>query len=177
MKDVMFDLETFGKRPGCVVRSIGAVFFDMRGGLGHELYRNIEPDSCKAVGLGLDPDTVEWWSKQPQPARDALLVDQQPLKRVVLEFANWFKAKGGERIWCQGATFDAPVWEAAALAVGSQVPWKFWNVRDTRTLYDLYNFDPKSVARAGTYHNALDDAKHQARCVQAAVLHCSLQLL
>ncbi len=74
-------------------------------------------------------------------------------------------------VWSHGANFDEPLWTAAAAAVGQGVPWKFWNVRCTRTAFDLRNFDPKSIAREGTHHNALDDAKHQARCVQAAMKH------
>lgn len=177
MTDVMFDLETFGKAPGCALRSIGAVFFDMHGNFGPEYYRNIDKQSCVDAGLSLDPETVAWWEKQSVAAQQALLTNPQPLREVVREFANWFKAKGGERIWCQGATFDAPVWEAAAKAVGSSVPWRFWNVRDTRTAYDLYDFDPRSVAREGSHHNALDDAKHQAVCIQTAVLRCVLKTL
>lgn len=177
MTDVMFDLETFGKAPGCALRSVGAVFFDTRGNFGAEYYRNIDKQSCLDAGLKIDPETEAWWSSQGKEAQERLLVNPRPLREVVLEFANWFLAKGGERIWCQGATFDAPVWEAASTAVGAKLPWKFWNVRDTRTLYDLYNFDPRSVKREGTHHNALDDAKHQAICVQKAILNCVLQSL
>jgi hypothetical protein len=177
MTDVMFDLETFGKAPGCALRSIGAVFFDVCGNFGPEFYRNIERQSCLDAGLKVDPETEKWWADQTKASQDALLVNPRPLREVVLEFANWFKAKGGERVWCQGATFDAPVWDAACAALGQKVPWKFWNVRDTRTAYDLYNFDPRSVNREGTYHNALDDAKHQAVCIQTAVLNCALKSL
>lgn len=177
MKDVMLDLETFGKAPGCAVRSIGAVFFDLRGDFGPEFYRNIDHASCLDVGLVVDPDTAAWWKRQEASAQQALLIDPQPLRNVAMEFANWFSAKGGERVWCQGANFDAPIWDAACVALNKPVPWKYYNVRDTRTAYDLYNFDPRSVSRAGTYHNALDDAKHQAVCVQTAVLRCALASL
>jgi len=42
------------------------------------------------------------------------------------------------------------------------VPWKFWDVRDTRTLFDLADVQ---VDVAGK-HNALTDAVAQARAVQ-----------
>lgn len=177
MTDVMFDLETYGKAAGCAIRSVGAVFFDMHGNFGPEFYRNVELQSCLDVGLTVDPETKAWWEKQSKEAQNSLLVEQRPLKEVVSEFANWLKAKGGQRIWAQGATFDPPIWDAACTALGKQVPWKFWDVRDTRTAYDLYNFDPRSVVREGTHHNALEDAKHQAVCVQTAALQCVLRTL
>ena len=41
--------------------------------------------------------------------------------------------------------------------------WEFWNVRDTRTMFDL-GVDPEMPAV--TAHRALDDAKAQAIAVQ-----------
>lgn len=166
----MFDLETFGKRAGCVVRSIGAVCFDLEGGEGETFYANISTDSCTALGLTCDPETVEWWSRQNKEAQEALLVDSLSLTDVIDRFNVWFKKHGDMTIWCQGANFDEPVWAAACHAAGKNVPWKYWNVRDTRTLYDIFGFNPKTVPRPGTCHNALDDAKHQVRCLQLAYL-------
>lgn len=170
MKHVMLDLETFGTKPGSVLRSVGAVFFDFQGHLGPEFYRNIDKDSCMAAGLSLDLNTVKWWSQQSQEAQDSLLVDPRPLGDVVSQFHSWFTHNKGVTVWAQGANFDPALWEAAALALKQPVPWKFWNVRDTRTVYDVGNVSPQAMPpREGTYHNALDDAKHQVRCVAKAI--------
>jgi len=178
MYDVMLDLETFGTKPGCVLRSIGAVFFDLKGGIGARYYTNIDQQSCLDAGLTIDPKTAEWWAGQGEDAQQALLKNPKPLSVAVGEFHAFFRKNDGKRVWCQGATFDAPVWEAAAAAVGvKHMPWKFWDVRDTRTAYDLYGFDPKTVNRAGTYHNALDDALHQVTCLHRAVENFSLATL
>jgi hypothetical protein len=32
----------------------------------------------------------------------------------------------------------------------------------------MAEFNPRTVRRMGTYHNALDDAKHQVECVYRA---------
>lgn len=189
MTDIMLDLETWGTRPGCALRSIGACVFK-RDGDGTEpikrvapdlrivegtmadltFYRNISRASCEAAGLVVDPDTEAWWAKQSQAAADALVDDQGDLTEVVGEFHNWFRAVGGEYLWCQGANFDEPIWVVVALAAGrSRVPWKFFNVRDTRTVYDLCGFDPRSQERSGEHHTALGDAQHQAKCVQRAL--------
>ena len=47
-------------------------------------------------------------------------------------------------------------------------PWKFWNVRDVRTVVDLakpFRNLKKDYKRKGTHHNALDDAIFQASYV------------
>lgn len=71
-------------------------------------------------------------------------------------------------VWSQGANFDEVLLSCAMRAVKVVPPWKFSDARDTRTAYDIAGFNSYAVKRAGTYHNALDDAKHQARCVQGA---------
>ena len=169
MKDVMLDLETFGLNPGCAVRSIGAVIFDPKGGVGRTFYKNICQDSCKDAKLTSDPRTIDWWAQQSAAAQDIFAVDPQKLVNVVTQFAYWFNSNKIERVWAQGANFDPGIWEAACRSIGHAAPWKFWNVRDTRTAYDLFKFNEKSIKREGTYHNALDDAKHQVKCVQTAL--------
>jgi hypothetical protein len=169
MQHIMLDLETFGTKPGCALRSIGAVAFDLDGTIGEEFYLNIDRQSCLDAGLTIDPDTLAWWERQSPEAQAALLVDPHPLAGVVAGFHAWFKQQGGVFVWSHGGNFDEPIWCAAALAVGVRVPWKFWNARCTRTAYHLTDFDPRSIPRQGTYHNARDDARYQARCVIEAL--------
>lgn len=95
--------------------------------------------------------------------------DQIDIISATKEFLKWCLMVKAEQIWCQGANFDEPIIRAAIEKLGGTVPWKFWNVRDTRTVYDLCGFDPKRVPRQGTYHNSLDDAKHQVTCIQEAL--------
>lgn len=169
MNNVMIDLETWGTRPGSALRSIGAVDFDPHSDkIGATFYANIMDESCLSAGLLKDAGTVAWWSKQAVQAQDALSRDQRPLKEVVVDFHLWFRKQRGIFVWSQGANFDQPLWEAAVLAVGETVPWKFWDSRCTRTAYDMGRLNPRSIRRVGTAHNALDDAIHQVRCVQAA---------
>lgn len=108
---------------------------------------------------------------QAKAAQDALLTDPQPLTDALLQFTGWFTTFKGQRVWSQGGNFDEPLLSACYHAVGMKAPWKFWDSRDTRTVYDLNGFNDKTLKRAGTYHNALDDAKHQIACVAAAIRH------
>src|ERR1017187_2860252 len=168
--DVMLDLETFGIRPGAALRSVGLVTFALgRPAEGGEtFYSNIDDVSCAECGLVVEQGTVDWWSKQSRESQEALLVNRKPLDDVVQAVEKFFDKNCVKCVWAQGANFDPILWEAACRAVGREAPWRFFNVRDTRTLYDAAGFDPRSIARVGTYHNALDDARHQVACLQAA---------
>lgn len=169
-RHVMMDLETWGTRSGSALRSVGAVVFDPKetGVDAETFYANIDRQSCSDMGLTEDASTVAWWDRQSAEAEATLAVDQRPLREVVRDFNRWFRATGCAHVWSHGASFDVVLWEWACLACDEKEPWKFWDVRDTRTLYHLAGVDLKSVPRDGVHHNALDDAVHQARCVQLA---------
>lgn len=169
MKRTMLDIEALGTAPGFIVLSIGAVSFDETGRIHSEFYVNIDKTTSIAAGLKLDPVTAAWWRQQSKEAQAALLVDPKPLAKALDAFRIWFFKQDAPTVWCQGANFDAPVLEGAFDAAGVEVPWKFWNVRDTRTVYDLFDFDTRTVARGGAKHNALDDARHQVRLLTAAL--------
>lgn len=174
----MFDLETWGTVPGCALRSVGAVAFDRESNvLGDSFYMNVTLESCLHHGLTQDEETVVWWSQRSVEAQARLLEDQQHLDHVASEFHRWFvrQCVGPSvvrvqemRLWCHGATFDDPVWQAAIRKLGLRAPWHYAGVRDTRTLYDIAELNLDDVPREGVHHDALDDARHQARCVQAA---------
>lgn len=178
--DAMLDLETWGVRPGASLRSVGLVTFVLGRPAegGERFYSNICRESCKQRGLREEQGTVDWWARQSRQAQDALEVNPRSLVDVVIMVEQWLYARQVRYVWCQGANFDAVLWEAACRAVGRDPPWRFYNVRDTRTLYDAGGLDPRSIARDGTYHNAVDDAAHQVACVQAAyrMLHNSAHM-
>lgn len=171
MNHVMLDLETFGTAPGSVIRSIGAVEFDLSGATGKTFHLNIDEKSCLDVGLVKDPSTVAWWSQQAKAAQDALLVDPKPLRNAAVQFGQWFTGTAKATcVWGHGASFDPVLWEAACRAAGvSVMPWRFFNVRDTRTVFDLFDFDLRDVPRTGTHHSALDDALYQVKCLGLAL--------
>lgn len=165
---IMIDIETLGTKPGSVILTVGAVAFDERG-VHHDKAAHwaIDPASCTELGLVIDPATVKWWMKQSDAARAAAFTpDAQRLTRTLIELADVFVLWGGEQVWCHGATFDVPLLDAAYHAACAQAPWAFWNVRCTRTLYDLAGIE---VDRSkGTHHNALDDAINQAEAAVRA---------
>lgn len=162
MKHLVVDLETLGTVPGCVILSIGAVFFD-ENGLGAEFYKVINKRSCEEAGLLVNQDTVDWWNKQSMDATQVLRdaeTSVDTLASVLEEFNAFIKQDTGVKVWGNGADFDNPILAKAYEAVGVKQGWLPYNGRCYRTLKNIAP-GPKLV-RVGTYHNALDDAKSQA---------------
>jgi 3' exoribonuclease, RNase T-like len=167
---VMIDLETWGTLPGSALRSIGAVTFSPFGKSHAEksFYANIDRVSCEDARLIVDPNTVQWWLDQSIEANWRLEENMLPLRDAVHSFAIWWRSVGGTYVWSNGANFDEVLWRVAAARVDHGTPWKYWNVRDTRTCWDLARLDHHSMPFEGVQHDAIADARHQAKCVTRA---------
>lgn len=183
---IMLDLETLGTVPGCVGFSIGAVVFDpLEQRLGSEFYAVINVDSCLDRYLREEQDTKDWWSKQSDEAKVALLeaydpTVSEPLPDVLENFNGWQRAQGLKsnlRIWGNGADFDNPILRCMYDAAQVKPYAGAWGGRCYRTLKNLDELWPqlgfhkldKERHRTGTHHNALDDAKSQAIHLMANV--------
>lgn len=166
--DVMLDLETLGKQPGCTVLSVGAVAFDPVMGLGERFHAVISRADAAAYGLTEDPETLAWWQGQSREARETLEQATEaglPLRAALTMFDEFLVTAcntdpGTVRIWGNGAGFDQPILRGAYAALGRPAPWSWWNDRCFRTLKGLA--PELRMARQGTLHNALDDAVTQA---------------
>lgn len=159
MTDIMIDLETWGTRPGCIVRSIGAVAFNASG-IVDEFYVNIDEKTSELIGLTATLSTVQWWGEQSKEARDALKVNLVSPHEAIAQLRRFSNKVNCVNVWGHGATFDISILNYLTNAVGQPEIWKFWAHRDTRTLYQLANVNPSR--EKGVHHNALDDARNQA---------------
>jgi inhibitor of KinA sporulation pathway (predicted exonuclease) len=101
---------------------------------------------------------------QKGEARQALFVDQIDLEYALYAFNEWLAAHATDaqvKVWGNGADFDNAILQHAYAKVGMETPWHFWNNRCHRTTCDLLN--AKQRKQEGVHHNALDDAKSQAK--------------
>jgi len=160
MIQVMLDLETMSVRSNASIASIGAVKFEVGTGIIDKFYRTIDLRTCKAVGLHIDPETVEWWNKQSKEARQALLKDNVSLNQALDDFTEWF-GRSSLPTWGNGAGFDNVIMENAFAACNMKRPWRPWEDRCYRTIKNIIQVPADE--RQGVYHNALDDALHQTR--------------
>lgn len=154
---VMVDIETLGLETGSAILSIGAVKFT-EDGLGEEFYRNISLSSCDDAGLSIDVDTLEWWLGQDDEVQGVLSGGDE-LSRVLFDFTDFYG--DADEIWAFSPSFDCEMLSHAYEAVGETEPWSYRDERDCRTLVEL----PGAVdlEQDGNEHDALDDAKYQAR--------------
>ena len=160
MIQVMLDLETMSVRSNAAIASIGAVKFEVGTGIVDQFYRTVDLRTCKAVGLHIDPETVEWWNKQSKEARQALLKDNVSLNQALDDFTEWF-GRSSLPTWGNGAGFDNVIMENAYAACNIKRPWRPWEDRCYRTIKNIIQVPADE--RQGVYHNALDDALHQTR--------------
>lgn len=166
---IMIDTETWGTRPGSMLRSLGAVVFSpVTGQMGQTFYTNVDEASQEAIGLTRDGETVLWWADQSFDAQELLENDQLPIREVIEAFTLWWTKVNGTHPWAHGANFDIVLLECVYRALGLEPPWKFWDVRCCRTVLALGN-RRAYVPKGGVKHHALTDAKAQAVAVAAAI--------
>lgn len=165
MRNIMLDTESLGIRAGCVVLSIGAVeFFPDEFAFGEEFSVVIDPESCVEAGLKIEPRTVMWWMDQSDEARRALTSQTTvPLDEALVALAKAFDWKD-TKVWCNGASFDFPILEAAYDAFDADAPWAYYNTMDYRTLKGLFSRKVynENLVKPELAHDALSDAKAQA---------------
>lgn len=160
---LMIDIETLAQADNAAILSIGAVKFGNQK-LFDEFYVEISPQSCIDVGLIVDKETIAWWMSKEADARAVLSSARKsglPIRDALNSFTDFLMTKNIE-LWSQGLDFDIVKLRNAYKACGLEVPWDFWSVRDSRTIFKVFE-EVIYNDRTGVYHNALDDAKTQAR--------------
>ena len=163
-RHLMVDLETLATSPNAVILTIGAVTFDPASNkIFDKLYYRVDVDSCDRLGMVVDDATIEWWSKQAANVQtEAFAEDNRvPIEEVIEKFHKF--AWNCDAFWSHGATFDLVILDCYYRKLNKVPPWNFWQIRDTRTLFDL-GYDPE-MPKEGL-HNALEDASRQAIGVQ-----------
>ncbi|WP_416054182.1 3'-5' exoribonuclease domain-containing protein [Escherichia coli] len=169
---LMIDLETMGKNPDAPIISIGAIFFDPQTGeMGPEFSKTIDLDTAGGV---IDRDVIKWWLKQSREAQSAIMTDEIPLDDALLQLREFIDENSGEffvQVWGNGANFDNVILRRSYERQGIPCPWRYCNDRDVRTIVELgkaIDFDARTaIPFEGERHNALDDARYQAKYVSA----------
>ena len=167
---LMIDLETMGKNPDAPIISIGAIFFDPQtGDMGPEFSKTIDLETAGGV---IDRDTIKWWLKQSREAQSAIMTDEIPLDDALLQLREFIDENSGEffvQVWGNGANFDNTILRRSYERQGIPCPWRYYNDRDIRTIVELgkaIDFDARTaIPFEGERHNALDDARYQAKYV------------
>lgn len=159
MIDVTVDLETCSLSPTAAVMSIGAAawkrydkvspFFDEGDGVlrNSTFSAHVDLRSMFLNGFTFDQSTADWWAKQSDEVKAALLDNDsdespcQPIDVVVNDFLSWMeyiKKKLGDEdlcLWAQGTDFDVAILRYICYKMGMKFKVKHTQLRDHRTFY------------------------------------------
>lgn len=171
----MVDLETLGVTPSAPIIALGAVQFNPTTGEINEegaFYERIDWGSA-CVGRTIDTSTIKWWMKQDDKARLEVIASGKTVKRTLDLFDDWWNETSNtdvahprsQFVWGNGACFDVSMLESLYALHQRQVPWKFWDVRDVRTIVHMSKDIIEMPLFEGVKHHAKADAIHQAKYV------------
>lgn len=160
---ILLDIEALGTRPGSAIIELGAVeFFPDSGTLGRSFEAMIEPQTPFTVDL----DTLAWHIEKrtwPRPFAE----NTHAIGSALVEFEDWLAESGEvEAFWAWGATYDLPLLTAAYDFTGTPQPWKYWQQRCARSVWQLAFGDRRHDSRP---HRAVEDAKAAAVDLMAAI--------
>lgn len=166
MIHAMIDLETLSTNPNATILTVGGVKFDPYTNIepAQGMYFRVDVDSQTEMGRDVMQDTLDWWGKQDPEIMEEALGDKDRISidEMIKTLNKW--CVGVDVFWCQGPLFDYAILQNLYGQMGVPVPWNYWQIRDSRTLFSLVPRDP-SETRTGL-HNALEDCYFQAKKVQ-----------
>jgi hypothetical protein len=159
----MVDIETLDTLPSAEIISIGACPIV-------ELAPSFYTEPCQVdQGRTNSLDTINWW--KAQSTKGAYYPQGFISLKVVLQnFSDYIKSFNARPIiWCKGTDFDTATLANAYRQYQMELPWKYNDVRDFRTLVKLHPH--LSFPRHLHPHHALEDALYQARCLNMIFAH------
>ena len=167
----MIDIEGLATGPDTCILTIAAQAFDPfgQGYYNRHYYARIDLES--QPNRAIDNGTIEWWATQPAHAREEAFNEQGrvPLDQALDELGKliWHSSL----IWSQGPTYDMNILEHAYKSYGKPLPWKYYMVRDSRTVFSLWPDQPIPP----TSHHALEDCRRQISMLQNTLKYLNIQ--
>ena len=174
----MIDIETLSVYSNALVVVIGAIKFNRQKVIKSfdeiedrdKFYMKVDIDHSKLnYDFDINEDVIAWWNTQDKKVRDEALSKcstREPIDVVLSNFNSWFG--DSVNIWGNGDDFDCSILSESYRQCELTPPWKFWNTRDCRTIYDLASIK-KSMLPTGNEHHALFDCYRQIVGVQMAI--------
>lgn len=169
--DLMIDTEGLGTGPETTLLTLAAQEFDPfdPDRPGRHYYARITLESQE--NRRIEQTTLDWWAQQdPRVREEAFAEDNRlPLRQVLEEFHRL--AWHADRIWAQGPTYDITILEHCYRSFDMPTPWRYYKVRDSRTVLALWPDVPKPE----TTHHALEDCRRQITMLQATLRHLGIR--
>lgn len=169
----MLDIETLATSPDAVVITLGAIRFDPfaddRASIDGDtilmdtFYRRIDPASFDWPAAVIDDNTIAWWAAQKDEVKHEAFAEdnRHDIRNVMLDFYRWCKTY--DNMWANGPAFDIVILEQVCKHIGRGYPWKYWQVRDARTVYNLVEHERPNPR----LHHAIWDCWSQIVALQS----------
>ena len=169
----MIDLEGLATGPDTTILTIAAQAFDPFGDGYYDQHYYARVTLESQENRAIDDGTIAWWATQPEHAREEAFDEQDriPLDQALDELGRliWHSTL----IWSQGPTYDMNILEHAYKSYGKALPWKYYMVRDSRTVFSLWPEQPIPP----TSHHALEDCRRQIGMLQNTLKYLKVKEL
>ena len=170
---LMIDLEGLATGPDTCILTIAAQAFDPFGSGYYDQHYYARVDLESQPDRAIDDGTIEWWATQPTHAREEAFNEQGriPLDQALDELGKliWHS----KLVWSQGPTYDMNILEHAYKSYHKPLPWKYYQVRDSRTVFSLW---PEQTIPPTTHH-ALEDCRRQIGMLQNTLKYLNVKEL
>lgn len=160
--DIMIDIETTSTKYNACVLTIGAVAFNL---FNPNIPRVsfeclINKDDSDLLGFHTCENTLAWWDKQPAKSRKRAFDDgpRMSVKESVESLSTFCNKYPVVRYWAQGINFDYVILESLYEKVNVSVPWKFYKLRDSRTIQHMFS---NIKIEMSNDHDAVSDCHNQ----------------
>jgi len=180
MREAIYDFETLGQNfEDAPALSLAFMEFDSERIMSDRPYEYDEllemcgyikfdvAEQVKVHRKKIQKETLDWWKQQGDEAKKVLKpsTDDQSiseLPKVLQEhFGDFWKIK---RTWSRGNTFDPMFLRKIMQDIGSEDPFKWWTIRDTRSFLDALligsGMDNKFVLPEWEAKFVAHDARH-----------------
>jgi hypothetical protein len=167
---LMIDLEGLATGPDSTILTIAAQTFDPFGSGYYDRHYYARVTLESQENRSIDDGTIAWWATQPDHAREEAFGEQDriPLDQALDELGKliWHS----QLIWSQGPTYDMNILEHAYKSYNKPLPWKYYMVRDSRTVFSLWPEQPIPP----TSHHALEDCRRQIGMLQTTLKYLNV---
>lgn len=159
---IALDIESLGTAPNSIILSVGMCRFDVaRNTIWDDFEVNIDAKDSAKYGMIADPETVEWWAKQPREAFKRATANPVSVDTALTMIRGYMEKTRNPNVWSYGSMFDFPMLEWTFKAAGHKhTPWQYRRANCGRTMANVFG---AYASGDGIKHTALDDAKWLAQ--------------
>lgn len=163
---MMVDIEAIGTNEDGILLSVGLVVFNFDTNEIKRTYHwKLEIDEQSKKGRTVNLDTLQWWLKQSEEAREEFWGERVSVEKFIKEFQD--ACKNVSFGWAKGVQFDFPMLEHLFKLYDAKFPINRSKYLDARVVYFLAKkaktMNP--LTEPWVAHNPLDDSLRQCKVV------------